>query len=112
LKRILPILSIILFFTLSSNGQAGGLPVQDGPKVLKYYPNPAISYINFDIDDAGEKGLNLHIINFLGKQMYEEKNVTTRTRVDLSQYTRGVYIFQLRDQNGKVIETGKFQIAK
>jgi hypothetical protein len=27
-------------------------------------------------------------------------------------YTRGLYIFQLRDQAGRLIESGKFQVNK
>jgi hypothetical protein len=27
-------------------------------------------------------------------------------------YTRGLYVFQLRDQNGRLIESGKFQVSK
>jgi hypothetical protein len=32
--------------------------------------------------------------------------------VNLSDFIRGVYIFQLRDQNGKVVDSGKFQVSK
>jgi len=32
--------------------------------------------------------------------------------VNLTDFTRGIYIFQLKDQNGKVIESGKFQVNK
>jgi hypothetical protein len=30
----------------------------------------------------------------------------------LSQYFRGIYIFQLRDKTGKVVEAGRFQVSR
>ena len=57
-------------------------------------------------------GYTLQIINFIGKQVYEAKNVNSSTTLDLSNYTRGVYIYQLKDPSGKVIESGKFQVSK
>ncbi|MBI1341463.1 MAG: T9SS type A sorting domain-containing protein [Terrimonas sp.] len=112
LRRIIPIWSIILLLAIQSNGQSRNLPNPEGPKILKYYPNPATSFINFELQTSEEKGLNLYVINFLGKQVYEQKNIQQRTIIDLSQFTRGVYIFQLRDMNGKAIESGKFQVSK
>lgn len=112
MRRILPILTIILLLTIVSNGQGRDLPGNEGPKVVKFYPNPATSFINFEIESSGEKGLNLYVINFVGKQVYESKNLSARTTIDLSPFTRGVYIFQLRDANGKVLESGKFQVSK
>lgn len=112
MRRILPILSIILLIATASQGQGRTMPGQEGPKVLKYYPNPATSFINFEIQQVDGRGVNLYVINFLGKQVYETKITATRTTVDLSSFTRGVYIFQLRDANGKVVESGKFQVSK
>jgi hypothetical protein len=44
--------------------------------------------------------------------VYEAKNVSERTTVNLADYNRGIYIYQLRDINGKILESGKFQVAK
>ncbi|OYW17384.1 MAG: hypothetical protein B7Z54_08235 [Sphingobacteriales bacterium 12-47-4] len=112
LRRILSILSIILLIATTSQGQSRTLPGQEGPRVIKYYPNPATSFINFEIQPGTGNNMNLYVINFLGKQVYETKITATRTTVDLSSFTRGVYIFQLRDGNGKVVESGKFQVSK
>jgi hypothetical protein len=27
-------------------------------------------------------------------------------------YLRGLYIYQLRDQNGRIVDSGKFQVSK
>lgn len=48
----------------------------------------------------------------MGKKVYELQNVNNKNTVDLSNFYRGVYIFQLRDKNGKIVESGKFQVVK
>ena len=79
---------------------------------MKFYPNPAISIITFDFQKGFDKGYSIQVYNFLGKQVYENKNVTPKTSIDLAAYNRGVYIYQLRDRNGKILESGKFQVSK
>jgi hypothetical protein len=100
-----------LFISLSSPGQSrtNPDPVQ---RIIKFYPNPAISFINFDFQKGYDKGFSLQIYNFLGRQVYEAKNIPARTTVNLSEYNQGIYIYQLRDIAGKVIESGKFQVSK
>jgi len=113
LRRILPILSIILFSAILSNGQERAVLSPDAAqRIMKFYPNPATSFIKFEFQKGYDRGYNLQVINFLGRQVQEVKNITPSTTVDLSTYTRGVYIYQLRDNNGKVVESGKFQVSK
>jgi hypothetical protein len=85
---------------------------ENGMKIIKFYPNPATTFINFDIQKNYDKGFSIQVYNFLGKQVYEAKNVSERTTVNLADYNRGIYIYQLRDINGKILESGKFQVAK
>jgi hypothetical protein len=79
---------------------------------MKFYPNPATTFIKAEFQKSFNAGYTLQIINFIGKQIYEAKNVNSSTTLDLSTYTRGVYIYQLKDPSGKVIESGKFQVSK
>jgi hypothetical protein len=76
------------------------------------YPNPATSYVTFDLQTASNKGLSIQVYNFLGKKMYESQTLNQKLTVDLSDYNRGVYIYHLRDQSGRIIESGKFQVSK
>ena len=48
----------------------------------------------------------------MGKKVYELTNTTQRISVSLTNFYRGIYIYQLRDKTGKIIESGKFQIVK
>ena len=108
-------LSIILLvsFTAKSQERSPSSPAQEPvTKIVKFYPNPATSFINFEFQKSSDKSYSFQIINLLGKKVFEVNNVTPKTVVNLSDFFRGVYIFQLRDQNGKVIDSGKFQVSK
>lgn len=94
--------------------RSGAQETRPGPggTVLSTYPNPATSYITFDVQKGYQKGLTITVFNFLGKKMTERSNVTEKTTLNLSDYSRGVYIYKLVDQGGKVIDTGKFQVSR
>ena len=112
-KRILPIISFILLTAINSKGQSTREPSPDAAqRIMKFYPNPATTFIKAEFQKNFNAGYSLQIINFIGKQVYEAKNVNSSTTLDLSTYTRGVYIYQLKDPSGKVIESGKFQVSK
>ena len=81
-------------------------------KVVKFYPNPATSVINFEFQKQANKNLTLQIYNFIGKKVFEISNASQKNAVPLTDFYRGVYIFQIRDKAGRVVESGKFQIAK
>lgn len=111
LKRLLPIISFILFLTINSQGQSR-VPQDGGEHIIKFYPNPAISFITFDLQKTSDKGYDMQIFNFLGKMVFEQKNIATKTTINLNEYSRGVYIYQLRDHDGKILDSGKFQVSK
>jgi hypothetical protein len=48
----------------------------------------------------------------MGKKVYEVKNTAPRITINLDDFYRGIYVFQLRDKNGLILETGKFQVVK
>jgi hypothetical protein len=83
-------------------------------KIVRFYPNPATSLITFEfkkeIDNT--KSYTFQVFNFPGKKMYETENVSSKTVVDLSNFFRGIYIYQLKDQSGRIIESGKFMVVK
>ena len=112
-KRILLFLSIILLTTINSKGQASREPSPDAlQRILKVYPNPATTFTKFEFQKNYDKGYTLQVINFIGKQVFESKNIGSTTTLDLSTFNRGVYIYQLKDQSGKILESGKFQVSK
>jgi hypothetical protein len=86
---------------------------EGGIKIVKLYPNPASSRIYFEIQQHNnDRVYDLIVYNFLGKKVDQLKNINGRTTVDLGSYYSGVYIFQLRDREGSLVESGKFNVVK
>jgi hypothetical protein len=79
---------------------------------VRFYPNPATTFVNFDLQNTVDKGYSIQVFNFLGRKMFEATNINQSTRLNLTDFNRGVYIYQLRDRTGKVVESGKFQVSK
>ncbi len=81
-------------------------------KLVQCYPNPAITSINFEIPVQNEKSFVLTIYNFIGKKVDQMKLNNGRTNVQLDNYFRGLYVYQVRDKQGELIESGKFQVIR
>ena len=79
---------------------------------MKLYPNPASSRINFELQHNNDQVYDLIVFNFLGKMVDQVKNVSSKTTVELDNYYSGLYIFQLRDHQGNLVESGKFNVVK
>ena len=93
------------------HSQANRSPVTTEP-VLRFFPNPATNFVTFEFQKGYDKGYSIQVFNFLGKEMYVGPLATARTTINLSDYSRGVYIYKLKDKTGKIIEFGKFQVSK
>jgi hypothetical protein len=113
LKKIFYILIFIAGFSFSSNAQVKSTFItNDAAKTIKFYPNPAIRSSNFEFERNYDKSYTLFIYNFIGKKVVELKISEKKITVPLTDFYRGVYIFQFRDNQGNIIESGKFQVAK
>jgi hypothetical protein len=101
----------IVLFSFQSKSQALTGSFADTATV-RFYPNPAVSQITFNFEKIYDKNYSLQVFNFLGKKVFESQTPAARTIVDLGDFYRGVYIFQVRDRSGKIIQSGKFQVVK
>ena len=83
-------------------------------KTIRCYPNPAISFINFDFPaEYASKNYSLQVYSFTGKKMYEVNVASLKLSLTFTnEFYRGIYIYQLRDKDGKILETGKFQVNR
>ena len=109
------LLSIILIVSIQSKSQERQKqnPAQEPvTRIVKFYPNPATSVINFDFQKNADKVYNFQIFSLTGKKVYEISKVDQKTSVNLSDFYRGIYVFQLKDQFGKLVDSGKFQVSK
>lgn len=83
-------------------------------RIVRVYPNPASSVINFEFPESFDKSgtLTLIIYNFMGKKMNDYKITSDKITVALDDYFRGVYVYQIHDKTGNIIDSGKFQVVK
>ena len=88
------------------------IDIQD--KIVKCYPNPAISFVNFEFStDVISKNYYLQVYSFTGKKMYETRVTNNKLTLTFSNdFYRGIYVYQFTDKSGKILETGKFQITQ
>jgi hypothetical protein len=115
LRKFLLIVSIILLTTAahSQATRAGFTSAGTQTGILRFYPNPATTTITFDFQRSYDKGYSIQIYNaVLGRKMMEQTNIPDKISIELGNFTRGVYVYQLIDKTGKLVETGKFQVSK
>lgn len=112
MNRILLILISFLIISFCAQGQTRTVSANPTGIILRFYPNPATTSVTFEFQKV-YKGYSIQIFNLLGTKVAEVTNLEQRTFINLSTLTRGgVYIYQVRDNTGKVVESGKFQVSK
>jgi len=77
---------------------------------LNIYPNPAIDLINFDSDLTS--GKQISIMDITGKLMEVVKMSEYNTQINLTNYRSGIYLFQIKSENGAIVKSGKFSVSK
>lgn len=113
MKRIFYIFILIAAFQFNSNAQEKPVRLlNEAVKTVKFYPNPATSFINFEFGKDYNNSSSLLIFNFLGKKLEEVKISDKKLTVSVTDFYRGMYIFQVRDHTGNIVESGKFQVVK
>lgn len=113
LKKYFYIFILFIGITFTSFAQnknpAPGEPIA---KLIKPYPIPATTSINFDFLYGYDKSFSLQIYNFMGKKINEITKIPPSMNMPLDDFYRGIYVYQLRDKDGKIIDSGKFQVVK
>ncbi len=86
---------------------------QQKEKILKVYPVPATTQIHFQIQHSNNAGTyEIIVYNFLGKTVDKITGFQNQKTLSLKDYYSGIYIYQLRDKKGHLIESGKFNVVK
>ena len=112
---IIIIFSGLTFFCQGQTGRNGEINFTSDngqSNAIKPYPNPASSIINFEFSKPVQRNYILQVFNFLGKKVFESNAVSQKISVPVADLYRGIYIFQLRDQMGRIVESGKFQVSR
>lgn len=81
---------------------------------LYVYPNPVVIQTRFEFSNMPEGEYQLDIYNLTGQSVWSKKyhiNDYRLETVNLSRLQKGMYLYQLRDENGKQIATNRLIIA-
>lgn len=113
MKRIFYIFIFIIGLNFTSLAQNKTSTTEDGTaKLIKLYPIPATSVINFDFVTGYDRSYSFEVYNFTAKKVYELKSPPQKITLSLNDFTRGFYYYQLRDKTGRLIETQRFLVLK
>ncbi len=114
MKKLLLIFFVLIGLTFTSFAQNKTTAAGDQQsKLLKFYPNPANTpVVSFEFVRGYDKSYSFQLYNFMGKKVLEVRTPTPKFIVSLADLFRGVYIYQLRDKDSRIIESGKLQVVK
>lgn len=115
MKKISFILILIIGINFTSFAQNKSFSdeVVVQTKFIKSYPNPASSVVNFEFQKGYNKSYSIQVLNTIGKKIFEAKNISSLLSINLKEekFYRGIYIYQLIDKNGIVVESGKILVV-
>ncbi len=86
------------FVITVNNMMETGVPEQSESLSFNVYPVPAIDHVTIEIDNPDNKELLLEIYSNAGRLVHDEV-IFTKTRIDLTGFTDGMYILRIKGDN-------------
>ena len=83
------------------NESAGIEQVNNVQERIVVFPNPTISIINIQ-QSSPSPNQQITITNILGEEIYHQTNSSSQSSIDVSGWSRGVYILQIRNEKETV----------
>lgn len=102
----------LILISLEGKSQLKRVAFDDNVRKTVIYPNPARSFLQIQYKQPTNAPEVLVVYNFLGKKQLELSKPGNNLYLDLAEFKRGLYIFQFRDSNGRILDSGKFQVEK
>lgn len=76
------------------------------------YPNPAIYFLEVEADGMTDfKNVHVSVFDNMGNLILNEKMIQNKTLINLSDFSNGIYFYQIR-VNEQVVQANKFIIIK
>jgi len=93
-------------FTIVFDGINTGLTTKtNNDNKIRLYPNPSSNHLT--IENTGENTLYLKIYNLIGMQIQSNVLTEEKTDIDISSFDIGVYLFEVSDRNGRILNVEK-----
>jgi photosystem II stability/assembly factor-like uncharacterized protein len=90
----------------TENGGSLGVPTSTGG-TTKIYPNPTANYINIQVESNFMFPLHFKLNNILGEKLIDNRLYSISNSIDLSNYSKGVYLYQLLNSQNDTVKIGK-----
>ncbi len=101
-------------FIVGSSGEifktenGGNLSVAaTSPDTIAIYPNPTADLLRIDVDSNLMFPLHFELNNILGENLIDTDLFSVSNAVDLTSYSKGVYMYKLLNSNNEIIKVGK-----
>jgi hypothetical protein len=79
---------------------------------ISLYPNPSSNYINVEITNSNViENYNIKLYNTIGELFFDSQLTSDLLTIDISSYSKGIYILTLTDNWGQRIAT-KYVVVK
>lgn len=82
--------------------------IEKAASSLQVYPNPASEVINFSIDY--NKATTVQMMDITGRVIEAVNFNLNNAQVDVRNYNAGVYLYQVLNNEGQVVKTGKVTV--
>lgn len=82
---------------------------------IKAMPNPAIEFVNFELNNIPQGTYKIKIYNLLGTVVWEEQHQIAGSksiRMDTNNLKKGTYLYSLSDSKGKILATKRLIVLK
>lgn len=76
---------------------------------VSVYPNPVQNFINFEVN---ANNYSVRIVDITGKTVSNTISTSSKHRVNTANLNNGIYFYTIINNNGSVITTNKFVVAK
>ena len=70
---------------------------------INIYPNPTNNQIIVDLGIAPSKNTTLEVMDLVGKTLHSQILSTTKTKINLSNYSQGVYLVKVTNDRGSMV---------
>ena len=76
---------------------------------VSVYPNPVQNQINFELNTSN---FSVRIIDVTGKTISNSATSSNKLRVNTTSLNNGIYFYNVFNENGEIITSSKFIVAK
>lgn len=76
---------------------------------VSVYPNPASDYVNILISSAAQTGY-VKVLDITGREVENDVLNNGKIQINTSAYANGMYLYLITDNNGNLLDKGKFTV--